>query len=559
MTDEELRNLPPTVSSMFIEDAKAWAQEQKALGLPTGGDSYRAFIANWQPPAGAVAAANAESDRILAEQSARFQEELANRKPNVNLENGKTDATGFPVVPGYQSGITDNPPVIGSDSTAIPTSAFEKVPAGFNSTSKDTIKKKDDPNVSGDNKRLQFIRPRSARALSANNGKDSYTSDRGPIASIKLLPGPGYDPAKAVEGARSDLSDDINALKAGRFANFFLTDVQYAFNEKIQITQTFGDNEVVYYFGRQPLMFNFSGLLFDSLENDWFSKFLTLYAGVLRGTQLAKSFSLVEITLPNMVMRGTIASLSCNQNSARDTDIPFSMQFIAKEAVPLPTIMPTGNTVNNVGTFVDFNATRKGVLGYTLGSGSIGSGFMDPISKTVGNVSGALGGALGALNAVQGAAADVGASLNSFRTNIFTPVFGVISSITKIVKSVTGTIKTIVSSLSDPVNRILGDIQSIAAKASGIALLVENTLNDVISVPARTANNVKNTIRSLKKASGTITRVPENVSETFKRLYGSGRIKHGAAVLSSGKARTKSKAAVLSSGATYVPSRSNTL
>lgn len=412
-------------------------------------------------------------------------------------------------------------------------------------------------NLTDSDARLYMASSRAARTLYNNKGKDIYTSDRGPITTMKLLPGPGYDPSKpsglnATTGT-GKFNADVEALKAGRFANFFLTNVSMNFGEKVQITQTFGDNEVVYYFGRQPMVLNMSGLLFDSLENDWLYRFLTLHQGVLRGTQLAKSFSLVEITFPNMVVTGTISELGIGQDAHRDVDIPFSMQFIAKSVLPLPAVMPTGTaTQNNVGSLIDFKANRKGVQGYTLGSGGLGGGFMDTITSSVGSVGSALGG-------LSSAAKSVSDTLNSFRTSIFTPVFGIIASITKIVKSTTGTITSIISSFTNPVNQVLRDITNIATQASGIALMVENSINQAIQIPARTLINARNTLRSIKSSAGTISRVPENISETFKRLYGSGRIKRGAAVLSSGKARTKSKAAILTSGSPYQPTTSNKL
>lgn len=421
-----------------------------------------------------------------------------------------------------------------------------------------------DPFQSKDDNRLSIVRSRAAKVLYDNKGKDTYTSDRGPITSMKILPGPGYNPVNSVKGARSNVVDDVNALVAGRFVNFFLTDVQCAFNEKMQIIQTFGDNEIVYYFGKQPVIMNISGLLFDSLENDWFSKFLTMYAGVLRGTQLAQTFSLIQITFPNMVVKGSISGFSFNQNSQRDTDIPFQMTFVAKEVVPLPVPVVHGSVSNLQGTLVDWKADRQGVAGYSLSSGGLGSGFMDSITKTVGSlgsIGGTIGSLTGGLGSVLSSASSVGSALSDFRTNIFSPVYGVISSITKIVKSVTGDISSIISSFTNPINQVLRDITSIASKASSLASMVEHSINSVLSVPGRIVADIKGTIRALERSAGTITRVPENISQSFKRMYGSGNLKHGSSssLLSGGKNGTVSKRAVLSSGAPYVPSKSYTL
>lgn len=405
--------------------------------------------------------------------------------------------------------------------------------------------------ISGPDKRLNVIRSRASRSLYATKGAagGNYTSDRGPITTMRLLKNKDFDPSKLLPGG---LDGDLSNLLSGTFVNFFVTNFSTTYSEKTQIMTTFGDNEVVYYFGKQPIIMNIQGMLFDSYENDWFTSFLTLYSNVLRGTHLAKNFGLIEITFPSMVVTGTISELSHQQSSERDTDVSFSMQFIAKDILPLPAKPPSGVPGTFMGELVDFRANRGGVQGYSISSGTLGGGFFDPITSVVGEIG-------SALSSFASVGESVGSALNSFRTSIFTPVFGVISSITKIVKSVTGSITSIISSFTNPVNQILRDIQSISSQASNLALLIESSVNDIIDIPLRTVSNFENTIRSLKKTAGVISRVPENISQTFKRLSRGGRIKRGSAILSSGKNRNKSKAAVLSSGAQYSPNKSNTL
>ena len=83
-------------------------------------------------------------------------------------------------------------------------------------------------------------------------------------------------------------------------------------------------NEVIYYFGRQPLIFNLTGVLIDSADNNWFVDWVKLYSEFFRGTQTAKNYELIKIVLPNMIITGTISAFSWQQDSSRDTDIPFS-------------------------------------------------------------------------------------------------------------------------------------------------------------------------------------------------------------------------------------------
>jgi hypothetical protein len=399
------------------------------------------------------------------------------------------------------------------------------------------------------NERLYTVMPRSAATSFTTDGVPTYTTERGQIASIRLLSSSRETSLAGREGKEINIDRELGTLldDPSGYKNFFLTDVSVQYSEKLQITTTFGDNEVAYYFGRQPVIFNLSGMLMDSLYSDWFTKFLTLYQTTLRGSQLAKYFELVELVLPNMRVIGSIQGLTHQQNSARDSEIFFSFQFLAKEVIPTAIPELEGNMSNIVGGLIDFSVGKEGVggFGYKLATG-IGSGLQK------GDY--ALGSIFSEVRANQ---SDIGRefseSLNAFRSSIFSPIYGIISSITKIIKTATGDISGIIKNFTDPVNMILKDVMYVATKAIAIANLIESSVNDVISIPDRVIQNARNTLQSLQNSAGVISRVPESVSEVFKRHFKNGRVKKGAAILGSGKANKKDKGAVLSSGAPYSP------
>lgn len=402
------------------------------------------------------------------------------------------------------------------------------------------------------NERLYMVNPRSAETEFAASGLQVYSTERGRIASIRLLSN-DTEISKSVRTGRDvDLTEEMNDLlhSSTGYQKFFLTDVNITYNEKMQVYTTFGDSETVYYFGRQPVTVSLSGLLFDSIYADWFTKFLALYNTTFRGTQLARMFELVEIVLPNMTMKGSIFALQHNQNSMSDTNIPFSMQFLAKEIIP--TAMPNLSNMNQSyisGELIDWSVGKEGFGGkdFTLSTG-IGGGIVETASSAINSVS-------SVYDSVMGAADSFGKTLNSFRTSIFSPIYGIISSITKIIKTTSGDITSIITSFTNPLNRILRDITNISSQAVAIANLIEFNFNRIISIPDRVVINARNTLASLKNSAGVISRVPESLSDVLKRHYRSGRIKRGAAILSSGKGGSKSKAAVLSSGAPYSPSQ----
>lgn len=400
------------------------------------------------------------------------------------------------------------------------------------------------------NERLMFVQPRSASTSYRESDANAYTSERGPIARIKLLTdNKGTLNDRQVKDI--DLKTELQELTSSTgYSKFFLTDVQIAYSEKTQISTTFGDGEVVYYFGRQPIMFTMSGILFDALQADWFSKFIGLYATTFRGTQLAQHFELIEVLLPNMKLVGTITNLTTSQNSARDAEIGFTMQFVAKEATPLPMTKFSGDLQSIGGSLIDFSIGKMGFGedGWGVALGTIGSGFMEST-----NVFGDLTSSLTSIGN------SFGSSVNAFRSSIFSPVYGIISSITKLVKTGGGSLSQIISSFTNPVNAILRDVMNISTAVVGLANIIDAQVAQFAGAPRRAANNIRNTLNSLKYAAGVVSRLPETLSQTVQRQRNLGRVKSGSAILSGGVNKNKSKTPVLSSGKPYTPQTANKL
>lgn len=400
--------------------------------------------------------------------------------------------------------------------------------------------------------RLYIVEPRSAQGLYNHNS----LTDRGPTASIKLI-----STGNLLGGLSSDtrrfLGDvnyaDYNALFAkvntsSVYDRFILTACDVTYSEKTQIMTTFGDNEVVYYFGKNPVIMNLQGILIDSLTNDWFGSFVKIYQTFLRGTQLAKNFEMLELVLPNMKVTGSIISLSSHQDSARDTDIPFSMQFYAKEIKMLPQPILQSAASNSSATSIFFNPDR-----FSQGAGLppqttaiTNNGFTEPTWLSNPGV-------------ISNITNTIYTGYAFFRNNIISPVVSVIASLTRIIQVISKDISSIVSSFTIPLNAILSDVMSISLQANAIAITIENTAADLEYLIGSTSMNLRSTLTSLKNTAGVICRLPEDVSSIFKRKYHRGRIGTGAAILHSGRNGTVSKSAILSSGSPYTAQNSFTI
>jgi hypothetical protein len=403
------------------------------------------------------------------------------------------------------------------------------------------------------NERLYQVSPRSAHTFYDNKA----LTDRGDITSIRLLNSNNLLQGKNNTDSRynNSLTGDFSAYtdliglsnNSRGYDRFLLTDFNVAYSEKTQIMTTFGDNEVVYYFGKNPVIMNLSGLVLDSLTNNWFGNFINLYQTFLRGTQLAKNFEMLEIVLPNMRVIGSILSLSHQQNSARDTDIPFSMQFYAKEIlmIPQPTLGVYGYTQQPLSSHGIFNGGNRQSQG--AGLPQLGTGNTSKVGTTGGFAEPTW---LSNPGSITAASNNLQFGADWFRNNITSPVVSVIATLTKIIQIVSKDITSIVLAFTNPLNAILSDIMNVAVQSTAVANLIEANVGDIARNIGTVSINLRNTISSLKNTAGVITRLPQSVSDAFKNNVHHGRIGSSAAVLSSGK-KNITKVAVLNSGAPY--------
>lgn len=394
-------------------------------------------------------------------------------------------------------------------------------------------------------------------------------------------------------GPVAQLADAQGDSKTG-YDRFLLTGVACNMSEKVQITEVFGDNEVVYYFGRQPLIFSLNGILIDSADNNWFVTWLQLYSDFLRGSQTAKNYELIKIVLPNMILTGTISGFSWGQDSQRDVDIPFSFQFIAKIVEPVPTTNEGMLTSNRLAS-VDFSEAYSFVKQSNINSlkgqmAKLTSTIQDPAASLKGKaaalsqlgsgIGGTFGGMLNSgknklegfqstiegwntstqssFNKIKNSAMfqTVTSSLEGIRTNLFSPIYGILSSLTKLVSNTLNTANKLVDAVIDPVRNILRDITNISNKAVALINLANNSIKafgrNITGQLRGVSYDYKNALQALKKASGAIGSAPSTVSHSIGTMFSGGYLKSTTPFLKSSPKLTFTRPALLTVGATPV-------
>ena len=443
--------------------------------------------------------------------------------------------------------------------------------------------------------RLYHVRPRYAP-----EGSSYSTSSRtvGDWAYIKLLTSKTQKD-QYVSGNTSRQITNQNLIGSGSivagmatagesqtygYDRFLITDVGCQLNEKTQVTEVFGDNEVVYYFGRQPMVFNIGGMLIDSPDNSWFTDWLQMYSDFLRGTQLAQNYEMLQLVLPSMTIIGTITGFSWSQNSQRDTDIPFSFQFIAKSIVPTPTTnagVPNSNAINSVdfsqvaqftsqaginalansstlntlsnkisnlsqviqnplSTISDKASALSGLGSSTSGIvGSIASAASDTLSSFQSTVNGWDSARASFFDSIQQSSLfqSVTSTLAGVRLNLFSPIYGIMSSLNKLVSnafnSVTGLLNTVIT----PVRSILRDITNISNQAVALVGLVNSSVTGLAGAINGTFNAIStdfNTaIKSIGKAAGSIATAPITIAQSIGNMFSNSVLSYNAPFLAS--------------------------
>lgn len=408
-------------------------------------------------------------------------------------------------------------------------------------------------------------------------------------------------PTSLGTNTQGPLVDAVNA----KYGDFLLTDIRGGFDEKLQVTEVFGDAEIVYYFGRQPMNMQFQGLVIDSPDNNWFIQWIEMYAHVLRGTELAKNYELIKIITPNMSFIGTLTHMGWNQNSTRDADIPFEFNMLVKQIIPNAVMISGKPTTQGISLNADKVAnyvTQSQIYSQKSAASNLVNIIQNPFS-TVSDFAGAmtvsspLSSGSSVLNSVSGFTnvnnliggfsqlnplsssgtssttssgldifTNVTSNLAGIRASLFSPVYGVLNSLTKLISSSGGGINSVISSFTNPVRTILRDVRNISNQAVGVINLINNNIMGATNQIRNVDSDLRATLATLKKTAGVISTAPQTITSHLRDLVNSGKLpattgylqNSGTTMLISGSTHT-TKIFLLNSGSKHTPQSGATL
>lgn len=142
-------------------------------------------------------------------------------------------------------------------------------------------------------------------------------------------------PGDAATQALAQVLLGANSHGGSGFIDFFLTSVNEPFQEMTQIDKVMADDYVAFFFGQQPPVFQYSGTLLNSMQDDQRGGFARAYQQMLRGTQLARRGALARLRYDSVIVSGTMVGHQQQMNADNEMAVPFSFSFLVKEYVVL--------------------------------------------------------------------------------------------------------------------------------------------------------------------------------------------------------------------------------
>jgi hypothetical protein len=115
------------------------------------------------------------------------------------------------------------------------------------------------------------------------------------------------------------------------YIDFILTSAQHAFGEKREAVEFLNDDFVIYYYGQSPPVFNYSGMLMNTLQDDQASNMFRMYEDMLRGTALARDKQAVSLRYSGWIVTGYFDSFSFGLSGDNENVCPFNFQMTIKE------------------------------------------------------------------------------------------------------------------------------------------------------------------------------------------------------------------------------------
>jgi len=165
----------------------------------------------------------------------------------------------------------------------------------------------------------------------------------------------------ATIGESADGNPDPSTQYGLGYIDFLLQTAQESYQEKVQIVDVLSDNYVSYFFGAQPSVFQYTGVLMNTRQDDWRAAFTILYNDVLRGTELARRQVVATLAYDDMAVTGSLIGMTQTLTAEMQTAAQFTFSMLVQRIDVSTTLDRPATQVKTFPSFIrpdDFATTQ---------------------------------------------------------------------------------------------------------------------------------------------------------------------------------------------------------
>ncbi len=151
------------------------------------------------------------------------------------------------------------------------------------------------------------------------------------------------------------------------YIDFLLQRAHHALNDKYQVVETLSDSYVAFFFGMQAPVFNYSGILYNTFQDDWAMRMFRIFNEFGRGTQLARRGFVMRLRYDSMIVNGAMTNFEWDLTADSETGVPFSFNLLVKSIQVISTGLTDPTNLRDLG-FNQFEPESAGSL-FVAGSG----------------------------------------------------------------------------------------------------------------------------------------------------------------------------------------------
>ncbi len=115
------------------------------------------------------------------------------------------------------------------------------------------------------------------------------------------------------------------------YIDFILSQANHSLNEKVQVSETLSDNYAAFFFGQSPPIFQYSGYLYNTFQDDWTMRMYLLFQNIARGTQLARRGFMLHLRYDSLIVSGAMTNLQWSLVGAQEAASDFSFNMLVRK------------------------------------------------------------------------------------------------------------------------------------------------------------------------------------------------------------------------------------